>query len=408
MKKKFVRLAPPDVEPPSLGVRRGIPPRHVLGRSCSLLLGVAMALVGASACATGETGTEPEPTPAPETGPCECGVFEVVGTMASDRYSHAALRLDNGDVLITTGNDDDGSVTSVELFSPASASSLSRADFVGPPRFGVDLHQVNAETILAFHSGSEVAAYDVTTDEWTVLPPARLGHNRAATVHTSAGIYLVAGASFPFLDRFDVDNQVWEELPNLRYGREAHTATELEDGRLLIVGGYDSTQFINQGATEIFDPVIGESAEAGSLEVPRQLHEAVRLNDGRVLIAGGFGPDIAIATASTEIYDPSSGTWERAGDLPGGRVEHTLTLLSDGRVLLVGGIDPSLNAPYQDAILFDPRTNAWRRMTAGLARPRQGHATVATDDGALIFGGNESSFNDFAAASNEVERLTLQ
>lgn len=328
--------------------------------------------------------------------------------MLTDRYSHAALRLENGDVLITTGNDDDGNVTSVELYSPSAASSFARADFIGPPRFGVDLHQVDAETVLAFHSGSEVAAYAIDDDAWTVLPPARLGHNRAATLQTSTGFYLVAGASFPFLDRFDLETQTWEELANLRYGREAHTATELEDGRLLIVGGYDSTQFINQGATEIYDPVTGQSDEAGTLEVPRQLHRAVRLEDGRVLVAGGFGPDIAIATATTELYDPNSGTWERAGDLPGGRVAHTLTLLNDGRVLLVGGIDPSLNAPYQDAAIFDPATNQWRQLTSGLARPRQGHVTVATDDGALIFGGNESSFNDFAAASNEVERLTLQ
>jgi len=50
---------------------------------------------------------------------------------------------------------------------------------------------------------------------------------------------------------------------NLQLARSGHTATRLDDGRVLIVGGEPT------GANEIFDPVSNTSVSTGSLSVPR-------------------------------------------------------------------------------------------------------------------------------------------
>src|SRR5437899_77303 len=54
----------------------------------------------------------------------------------------------------------------------------------------------------------------------------------------------------------------------------------------------------------------------GSLTVARTGHTATLLNDGRVLVAGGTGPAYL---SSAELYDPSTGTFSATGALHTGR-----------------------------------------------------------------------------------------
>lgn len=101
---------------------------------------------------------------------------------------------------------------------------------------------------------------------------------------------------------------------------------------------------------EIYDPATGTwRLTAGKLAVARLAHTATRLDDGRVLITGGTasnGRDDGIS--SSELYDPTSDTFSPTGSLEStcaapttvlcGRSEHTATLLANGKVLVAGGL----------------------------------------------------------------------
>ena len=52
-----------------------------------------------------------------------------------------------------------------------------------------------------------------------------------------------------------------------------------------------------QDSVEIYDPVTGLFANFGTMTEPRQNHTATELNDGRILIAGGVGRPFVSATA---------------------------------------------------------------------------------------------------------------
>src|SRR5262245_60198159 len=77
---------------------------------------------------------------------------------------------------------------------------------------------------------------------------------------------------------------------------------------------------------------------AGRLSAERYAHTATLLQNGMVLVAGGFDRHGG-AVASAEVYDPASKTWTATGSLNTARAYHTATLLQDGMVLVAGGSD---------------------------------------------------------------------
>ena len=67
----------------------------------------------------------------------------------------------------------------------------------------------------------------------------------------------------------------------------------------------------------------------------RQGHTATLLNNGLVLVVGGSAAGVPLATA--ELFDSETQTFHPTGALHDARVDHTATLLDDGRVLISGG-----------------------------------------------------------------------
>ena len=135
----------------------------------------------------------------------------------------------------------------------------------------------------------------------------------------------------------------------------------LADGRVLVTGG-DAVTPEEEGedepaATEIIDPATGSITTVGEMVHPRYGHTATLLQDGRVLIVGGdIGGGIMQRNVPAEIFDPGSGTFREIDPPTHHRLYHRATLLVDGRVLLTGGLGDGF---ITQAEVFDPATETF-------------------------------------------------
>lgn len=194
--------------------------------------------------------------------------------------------------------------------------------------------------------------------------------------------------------------------------RSTHTATLLNDGRVLILGGYTNpADGTATAAGEIFDPVANTVTTIPPMQLPRLLHTATLLADGRVFVAGGVrkfilgDPFASIMQGifETEIYDPVSNTWSSGPNFPDKheRFGHQASLLPNGQVLITGGMEERPIIPaFPTAVLihytdechrYDPSTNTFVNtpplpILSGMGIAYHAQATLSSGDVAVVGG----------------------
>lgn len=236
--------------------------------------------------------------------------------------------------------------------------------------------------------------YDPATEEWKYLAlmvNAELGREHPAATVLQDGRVLVTGGANSSNDPqktteiYDPTTDTWTAGPKLKAWRWKHTQTLLPDGRVLIVGGTDDLSQLTR--VSIYDPETNEITAVAELAEGRSNHAAVLLDDGRVLVAGGGKREIEDALTSAEIYDPVADTWTFVGRLSEPRLFPVYTKLTDGKVMLVGG-----KGKLSGADIFDPATDTWST-TCPMSTGRSDFAGSTLADGRVMVSGGEGNLD---------------
>ena len=303
------------------------------------------------------------------------GTFTPTGSMSVVRASTSATLLHDGRVLFaggyTCGNtDQDGMWATAELYDP-SMGTFSPTGSLTAPR------SQHTATLLA--DGRVLIAGGMTGNRATTAGAVTFAAYR--TAETDSGFLATA-------EIYDPATRTFSKTGSMSTAHRGHTATLLQDGRVLVVGnGGESTAAST--VADVYDPATGRFSRTGSLRTGRWLQTATLLQDGRVLILGGRSSNDSVHT-SAEMYDPRSGTFLPAGSMREGRQQHTATLLPDGRVFITGGYwsDGQKWRVLSSTEMYDPGTGNFSPI-GSMGTPRDGQSATLLNDGRVLIVGGE-------------------
>lgn len=287
------------------------------------------------------------------------------------------------------------------------AGIWSEAGEMGPARWGHRATLLANGKVLITGFYSKIAKiYDPASSEFR--PISRMAHQHGvystATRLNDGRVLIVGGSDAPnSVEIFDPESEQFAEVYSLRFPRSGHSATLMADGRVLVAGGEVGLKNAGLAYAEVFDPMTGWFKTVGAMVERRKSHGAVLLLDGRVLLVGGgpIRPDGKPGDLRTaELFDPVSGGFEATGRMNSPHENLWCTepqVLDDGRVLIVGG------ASARCGELFDPLTGRFSQ-TGRLLTTRSAATVAKLPDGrVLVCGGYSISENGVAATLDTSE-----
>jgi len=173
--------------------------------------------------------------------------------------------------------------------------------------------------------------------------------------------------------------------PHYRGHEEESEILQLPDGKVLIVGGAGQ-------ASELYNPLTGNWAVTGGLNVSRSNAVAQLLPNGEVLVAGGVSANGSHPMlASAEIWNPATGKWSLTGSMAAARSVPVEALLPNGKVLVAGGGNDGDGHVLSSAEVYDPTTGNWAAATSMLSRRANALEVTLADGRVLVIGGQDEN-----------------
>lgn len=213
-------------------------------------------------------------------------------------------------------------------------------------------------------------------------------------VLVSGGFAKPGTPAYASAEIYDPASGAFSPIAPMLTSRVYHAAVTLSDGRILAMGGWSGSSLNPTNTAEIYDPVSGQWSATGNMNVARGRTSARLLNDGRVFV---MNTDAYSGVAYAEVYDPQTGLFVKTGNMVGVTGWHGLVVLADGRLLKVGGYGPQ-DGYSNRAEIWDPATNQWSA-TGSMSEMRQDFRPVLLADGKVLVAGGR---NQMSLKSTEV------
>lgn len=223
-----------------------------------------------------------------------------------------------------------------------------------------------------------------------------INDNEAREIHAIVGQEQCTGLlpSMPVPQTHPFATQASPDIPRESIGS---AIAELPNGQILITGGgainAEGALVSVHNRISIYDPEHGLIFPTGKAMInARAYHQATPLNDGRILITGGYTgmgqPTITAELIALDANGELQVTTNSALQIAVARAHHAALTLNDGTVLVTGGIGAN-GAPLDSVTRFYPNDNTFRAQ-GPMSKARAYHAMAAIErstEPAIITGG---------------------
>ena len=228
------------------------------------------------------------------------GQFTATGTMLHARGDFIALRLADGKVLVA-GGEANGAVAEAELYDPQRGTFTRTGSMTARRTMHAAALLPDGRVLITGGgeygrplAGSEI--YDAKTGTFLAAGNMTRERYKHAAVTLPDGNVLIIGGSdgsdwkgqYTSAEIYDVRRNVFVRVGDMRSPRFKllSAVVLLKSGEVLVAGGAESPE-IYVPATRTFRPA------GGSLNAPRYFATATLLDDGSVMIAGGYDQRLA-------------------------------------------------------------------------------------------------------------------
>lgn len=343
--------------------------------------------------------------------------WNAASPMDTGRFAPGAVVLPSGRVLVAGGHSQTthSFIASAELYDPVTDTWTQTASLPSPHRYIATLLKTGEALVVGDDVSRLVTPtaylYNEATARWTAAGnPSIARYSGTATLLNNGRVLLVGGynggccdgprATYKSAEIYNRKKNSWSPTGGMRVRRFGHTATLLPSGKVLVAGGTGRDPITPHNSAEIYDPDTRTWSPTGPMMTTRFFHKATLLPSGKVLVTGGFKDESGVALASAEVYDPATGLWTAIAPMTFGRGRHTAVLMGSGKVLVAGGMaDNNDTASALDsAELYDPSSGRWSSAGAMAEKRTQHIAVLLGPDRVFVAGGTGRTGNEVRSA----------
>ena len=224
------------------------------------------------------------------------------GTMVGVHEYGSATVLTNGLVLLAGGATATGTKTA-ELYNPATQLFHQVGDMLVYSYNHYATLQPDGTVLLCGGALTTNELFNPVTETFSLAPTKQCAFNG---IYLSTGKFLYFGYGRAYL--YDTNTSTSVETSGFLQPRAYHTATLLQNGKVLIAGGYGTWGAVTGplSSAELYDPITDTFTRTANLTGPREHHSACLLPDGTVLLAGGMTSESdPFSLTTAEVYDPN-------------------------------------------------------------------------------------------------------
>jgi hypothetical protein len=257
--------------------------------------------------------------------------FTATGGMAAARNGHTATLLNSGKVLLVGGG-----APTTELYDPAMGMFSATGNLIVQRSGQTATRLQDGSVLIAGGGNANAELYNPSTGMFSAtgsMTDVRTGH--IATLLVDGRVLMIGGGPTT-AETYNPAANVFTVTTGSPEVGVPQKASRLTDGRVLITG--------TSVASQVFDPATTLFTSVGNVIVANRAPTASLLDDGTVLLAGGWRAirysrlgSACASQAFAERFAPESEGFTATGTLVTARDGHTATLLSDGSVLVIGG-----------------------------------------------------------------------